>query len=314
MFSLIPILSFSQGKEVLKYFKSKDSLVGVKNQEGKIIVPAQFKIFSNIEDGELVKGETIYFDGDKNGEKRQKNEWGYIYDRKGNFMYRPFFHDNGADYFSESVRRFVKNEKIGFVDRNGVVIIQPEHDFVSPFNYGYAAFCDGCDWKQTEDEHKAIVGGTWGVMNFKGEIVKPVAKSENAIKVEGKYFPYPFKYNEKENDILRFFEKHNKKLSELYYVNHFTKLSENQKKLFFEIIEKPKENFPFYQINTYDYRKMEAGLSYEFKFLASQDGKSIYAMDFENGKIPFENWVETQVIEAENFQKDHPDSPNKLSK
>lgn len=314
MFSLIPILSFSQGKEVLKYFKSKDSLVGVKNQEGKIIVPAQFKIFSNIEDGELVKGETIYFDGDKNGEKRQKNEWGYIYDRKGSFMYRPFFHDNGADYFSEGVRRFVKNEKIGFVDRNGMVIIQPEHDFVSPFNYGYAAFCDGCDWEQTEDEHKAIVGGTWGVMNFKGEIVKPVAKSENAIEVEGKYFPYPFKYNEKENDILRFFEKHNKKLSELYYVNHFTKLSENQKKLFFEIIEKPKENFPFYQINTYDYRKMEAGLSYEFKFLASQDGKSIYAMDFENGKIPFENWVETQVIEAENFQKDHPDSPNKLSK
>lgn len=314
MFSLIPILSFSQGKEVLKYFKSKDSLVGVKNQEGKIIVPAQFKIFSNIEDGELVKGETIYFDGDKNGEKRQKNEWGYIYDRKGNFMYRPFFHDNGADYFSEGVRRFVKNEKIGFVDRNGVVIIQPEHDFVSPFNYGYAAFCDSCDWEQTEDEHKAIVGGTWGVMNFKGEIVKPVAKSENTIEVEGKYFPYPFKYNEKENDILRFFEKHNKKLSELYYVNHFTKLSENQKKLFFEIIEKPKENFPFYQINTYDYRKMEVGLSYEFKFLASQDGKSIYAMDFENGKIPFENWVETQVIEAENFQKDHPDSPNKLSK
>ncbi|AYN01956.1 WG repeat-containing protein [Chryseobacterium sp. 3008163] len=314
IFSLIPILSFSQGKEVLKYFKSKDSLVGVKNQEGKIIVPAQFKIFSNIEDGELVKGETIYFDGDKNGEKRQKNEWGYIYDRKGNFMYRPFFHDNGADYFSEGVRRFVKNEKIGFVDRNGVVIIQPEHDFVSPFNYGYAAFCDGCDWEQTEDEHKAIVGGTWGVMNFKGEIVKPVAKSENAIEVEGKYFPYPFKYNEKENDILRFFEKHNKKLSELYYVNHFTKLSENQKKLFFEIIEKPKENFPFYQINTYDYIKMEAGLSYEFKFLASQDGKSIYAVDFENGKIPFENWVETQVIEAENFQKDHPDNPNKLSK
>lgn len=311
---LMPMLSFSQEKEVLKYFKSKDSLVGVKNQNGKIIVPAQFKVFSDLKDGELVKGETIYFDGFKNDEKPGKNEWGYVYDRKGNFLYKPFFYDNGADYFSEGARRFVKNGKVGFVDRNGTVIIKPEHDFVSPFNYGYAAFCDGCDWEKTKDEHKAIVGGSWGVMNFKGEIVKPVSKSENTVEVDGKYFPNPFKYNEKEKNILQFFEKQNKKLSELYYVNHFTKLSENEKKLFFEIIERPKENFPFYQINTYDYRKLEAGLSYEFKFLASQDGKTIYAMDFKNGKILFEKWLEAQIVEAENFQKEHPDNPNKLSK
>ncbi|WP_449397708.1 hypothetical protein [Chryseobacterium wanjuense] len=85
------ITFFSQEKEVLKYFKSKDSLIGVKNQNGKIIVPAQFKIFSYLKDGELVKGEIIYFDGDKYDEKPGKNEWGYVYDRKGNFLYRPFF-------------------------------------------------------------------------------------------------------------------------------------------------------------------------------------------------------------------------------
>lgn len=226
---LMPMLSFSQEKEVLKYFKSKDSLVGVKNQNGKIIVPAQFRVFSYLEEGELVKGETIYFDGFKNDEKPGKNEWGYVYDKKGNFLYKPFFYDNGADYFSEGVRRFVKNGKVGFVDRNGTIIINPEHDFASPFNYGYAAFCDGCDWEKTDDEHKAIVGGTWGVMNFKGEIVKPISKSENAIEVDGKYFSNPFKYNEKEKTILQFFEKQNKKLSELYYVNHYNKLSENEK-------------------------------------------------------------------------------------
>ena len=69
---LMPILSFSQEKEVLKYFKSKDSLVGVKDQNGKIIVPAQFKVFSYLKDGELIKGETIYFDGFKNDEKPRK--------------------------------------------------------------------------------------------------------------------------------------------------------------------------------------------------------------------------------------------------
>jgi hypothetical protein len=285
----------------------------VKNQDGKIIVPAQFKVFSYLEDGEVVAGETIYFDGFRKDEQKEKNAWGYVYDKKGNFLYRPFFYDNGADYLSEGVRRFVKNGKVGFVDRNGAVIIKPEHDFVSPFNYGYAAFCDGCDWEKTEDEHKSIVGGIWGVMNFKGEVVKPVSKSENTIVVEGKYFPNPFKYNEKEKNILQFFQKQNKKLSEIYYVNHYTKLSENEKKLFFEIVERPKENFPFYQVNTYDYRKMEAGIS-SFKFLVSENGKNVFALEFDNEKIPFEKWLKDQIEEAENFQKEHPDNPNKLSK
>ncbi|WP_326984151.1 WG repeat-containing protein [Chryseobacterium sp. MYb264] len=309
---LMPVLSFSQEKEVLKYFKSKDSLVGVKNQEGKIIVPAQFKIFSYLKDGELVEGETIYFDGHKKGEKLQKNEWGYVYDRKGNFLYRPFLYDNGADYFYEGVRRFVKDGKVGFVDRNGKVVIKPEHDFVSRFNYGYVTFCDGCDWEKTEDEHKAIVGGTWGVMNYKGEIVQPVAKSSNTVEIEGKDYPYPFKYNEKEKKILQFFEK-NKIIPEIYYVNYNSKLSENEKKLFFEIVERPKENFPYYQIATYDYRKMISGLWW-MTFIVSEDGNTVQAVEYENEKIPFENWLKKSIKEAEKFQKEHPDIPNKLSK
>jgi hypothetical protein len=96
-------------------------------------------------------------------------------------------------------------------------------------------------------------------MNFKGEIIQPVSKSENTIEIDGKYFPNPFRYNEKEKNILQFFEKQNKQLSDIYYVNHYNKLSENEKKLFFEIVERPKENFPIYQINSYYYRKMEAG-------------------------------------------------------
>ncbi|CAA7197234.1 hypothetical protein CHRY9293_03287 [Chryseobacterium potabilaquae] len=309
---LIPILSFSQKKEVLKYFISKDNLVGVKNQNGKIIIPAQFKIFSEIEDGELIEGETIYFDGDKNGEKRQKNEWGYVYDKKGNFLYRPFFYDNGADYFSEGVRRFVKNGKVGFVDRNGIVVIKSEHDFVSPFNYGYAEFCDGCDWEKTEDEHKAMVGRTWGMMNYRGEMVQPISKSEDAIEIEGEYYPYPFNYDNKEKMILQFFEKQNKVLSGIYYVNHYPELSENEKRLFFEIVERPKENFPYYQVNTYDYGK-RSGLSSDFIFLISEDGKNIFALDG-NTKKPFGQWLKKEMKETENFQKEHPDNPNKVSK
>ncbi len=66
------------------------------------------------------------------------------------------------------------------------------------FNYGYAVFCDGCDWEKTDDEHKAMVGGTWGVMNTKGQKVQPLADpKENDVKIDGKYYPDPFQYNEK---------------------------------------------------------------------------------------------------------------------
>ncbi len=309
---LTPIISFSQGKEDLHYFKSKDSLVGVKNKAGKIIVPAQFKIFSYLKDGDPVEGETILFDGSKEGEKLEKNAWGYVYDRKGKFLYKPFLYDNGADYFSEGLRRLVKNGKVGFADRNGKIVIQPEHDFVSPFNYGYAAFCDGCDWEKTEDEHRAMVGGTWGVMNVKGQAVQPVTKqSGEEIEVNGKYYPNPFQYNEKEKNILQFFEKQKKKLSDLYYVNVYNKLSEKERNLYFEIVERPKENFPYYQVNTYDYRKKDLGTLYRFKFLVSEDGKTFYAIeDFNEQKIPFEDWLKEEVKNAENYQKEHKDNPN----
>lgn len=311
-FLLIPTLSFSQGKDDLTYFKSKDSLVGVKDHTGKIIVPAQFKVFSFLKDGDPVKEETIYFDGSKKDEIKEKNAWGYVYDKKGNFLYRPFLYDNGADYFSEGVRRFVKNGKVGFVDRNGTTVIEAKHDFVSPFNYGYAAYCDGCDWEKTNDEHKAMVGGTWGVMNFKGEVIQPVAEQTNSVEVNGKFYPNPFKYNEKEKRILQFFEKQNTKLSEIYYVNWYNKLSKEEKKLFFEIVERPKENFPFYQVNTYDYRKIDVGLTFDFKFLVSAEGKEIFALDYDNEKVPFEKWLKREIGKAQKYQEEHPDNPNKF--
>lgn len=310
---MIPILSFSQKKEVLKYFISKDTLAGVKDQDGKIIVPAQFKIYSDLEDGDLVKEETIYFDGFKKGEAKEKNAWGYVYDKKGNFLYRPFFYDNGADYFNEGLRRFVKNGKVGFVDRNGKIVIEAKHDFISFFEYGYAVFCDGCDWEKTEDEHKAMIGGTWGVMNTKGETVKPVVKSSDKDKeIQGKFYPYPFQYNEKEKTILQFFERQNKRLSGLYHVNVYPGMSAAEKKLLFEIVERPKENFPYYQVNIYSMSKNNQS-SYRFTFLVSEDGKEKYAMDYHD-KIPFDQWLKNEAKEAEQYQKEYPDNPNKFVK
>ncbi len=89
LISIIPVLAFSQEKDVLRYFKTKESLVGVKNQKGEIVIPAQFKIYSDLKDGEVVEGETILFDGNKTGGNQEKNAWGYVYDRKGDFYISP---------------------------------------------------------------------------------------------------------------------------------------------------------------------------------------------------------------------------------
>lgn len=309
----IPMISFSQEKEGLVYFKSKDSLVGVKNQSDEIIIPAQFKIYSDLKDGDPVQGETILFNGYKEGEKWIKNTWGYVYDKKGNFLYTPFAYDNGPDYFSESFRRFVKNGKIGFADRNGKIVIEPNHDFASPFNYGYSLFCDGCDWEKTDDEHPRMTGGIWGVMNSKGQTTQPLTKhSEKDVEIDGKYYPYPFQYNQKEKDILQFFEKQNKKLSGLHYVNVYNKLSESEKKLLFEIVERPKENFPYYQINIYDYRKVNLELFGGLQFFMSEDEKRVYASGYNDERIPFEKWLKDEIEQVKQYQKEHPDNPNKF--
>lgn len=93
LIAMIPVLAFSQKQEDLRYFISKDSLVGVKNQAGKIIIPAEFKDYTGIKDGESVPegigNETILFAGGKRNDKYEKNTFGYVYDRKGNFLYRP---------------------------------------------------------------------------------------------------------------------------------------------------------------------------------------------------------------------------------
>ncbi|WP_419870523.1 WG repeat-containing protein [Chryseobacterium sp. CT-SW4] len=306
---LIPIFFFSQKKEVLRYFISEDSLVGVKNQKGEIIIPAKHSNWTGIKNGEKVIGETIYLEYSKALE-REKNATGYVYDRKGNFLYQPFLYDNGADYFEEGVRRFVKNGKVGFADQNGKIIIEAKHDFVSFFNYGYAAFCNGCDWEKIDEEHVRMVGGIWGVMNYKGEIVQPVtAMSEKEIEIEGKYYPYPFQYSQKEKEILSFFEKYEPLFIDLRALPYVNAISEKEKNLFFEIVERPKENFPYYRVNTYTWEKWHDN---QLDFIVSEDGKEIYHFDYFEEKISFNKWLKKEIKEMLKYQEEHPDHPNKL--
>lgn len=89
------------------------------------------------------------------------------------------FFDNGPDYFKSGVARFVSsNGKTGYINEALQVVIKPVHDFASPFDEGFAYFCDGCK-SESDGEHQKIVGGLWGTMAKNGKTLKgplPYAK------------------------------------------------------------------------------------------------------------------------------------------
>jgi len=50
----------------------------------------------------------------------------------------------GADEFSDGLVRTVINQKYGFADRHGKIVIAPKYDGAFPFEHGYAIVCIGC--------------------------------------------------------------------------------------------------------------------------------------------------------------------------
>ena len=75
-----------------------------------------------------------------------------------------------------------------------------------------------------------------------------------------------------------------------------------------------KENFPYYQVNTYNHKKKDLDMLLPFQIPSvSEDGKTFYAIeDFNEKKVPFENWLKEEINNAEHFQKEHKDNPNKF--
>ncbi|TGM46747.1 WG repeat-containing protein [Leptospira biflexa] len=112
-----------------------------------------------------------------------KNKWVCI-NHKNNVLLESFLYDNGPDYLSERLARFVENGKMGFHNERCQKVIKATYDFVYPFENGYAIVCNGCELKP-EGEHKRIVGGLYGLINRKGKLVVPVV-SDAILSVDAK--------------------------------------------------------------------------------------------------------------------------------
>lgn len=128
--------------------------------------------------------------------------WAYI-DKKGNVWLRPFIYDNGPDYFSEGVARYVENEKMGLFTEKGEKLTKASYTFIRPMKEGRAAFCEGCETVR-ELEVSRIEGGKWGFLDEDGKVViKPIydhvadfMNGQSKVEKEGKTLQIDRKGNE----------------------------------------------------------------------------------------------------------------------
>lgn len=148
---------FAESKALTSF--EENGLYGFKDKKGKVIIQPQYE-------------QTLEFTKAGVAFVVWNNKWVCI-DQKNNVLLESFLYDNGPDYLSEKLARFVENGKMGFHNERCQKVIVATYDFVYPFENGHAIVCNGCELKP-EGEHKRIVGGLYGLINKKGKLVVPV--------------------------------------------------------------------------------------------------------------------------------------------
>ena len=106
----------------------------------------------------------------------------------GTELFKVFQYDNGPDHLSEGVFRMIgNNNKMGFADTTGHIVIPPRFDFVTPFKNGHAFFNTGGRNVpiNKSGEYHMITGGHWGVINKEGKEICPALLDSVPLKYKG---------------------------------------------------------------------------------------------------------------------------------
>lgn len=123
-------------QDTLYYFKSdSNGLVGVRDNKGKIIIEPNYPDGNDYyRFNKPIEEQTIEFYYLPNWQKtdfsRINVPFGAVYNRKGQFLYTPLFYDNGPDYWNNDLRRYVDNNKVGLVNKDGVKITDAKWDMM----------------------------------------------------------------------------------------------------------------------------------------------------------------------------------------
>lgn len=113
-------------------------------------------------------------------------------DQSGKILVQAYFDDNGPDYFVRGLSRFVENDKIGFIDREGHQVISAKFDGAMPFSYSrpVTVVCEGCQEVKTPDsEYTELKYGQWGAIDDQGHIIVPLEYDRFSLTKQGTLGP-----------------------------------------------------------------------------------------------------------------------------
>ncbi|UIR55552.1 hypothetical protein LZQ00_14935 [Sphingobacterium sp. SRCM116780] len=299
-----------KGQEKLYYVMSADSTkVGVRDEKGTIVIPLLYPVYQDYDLNTPIEEPLIEFIGVMEQEDYDKDSPAFavatVYNRKGQLLYYPQFFDNGSDYWSEGLRRYVEKGKIGFVDFLGNRITAANWGFAVPFNYGYATVYEGKMKKQYEagGEHWTVIPADEHVkeylINKNGVRVEPLKTKQHAkdYRYDGEYYPNPFQYNKEEQAILNRLSRYETAITLLFKLSSY---QYEYEPLQLEIVEKPNHSLPYYVIEAYDdQRRLD---DYEILFDEKTDNFFISRWSSRTELVPLDEMLMSSI--QDDLQRD----------
>ncbi|MDP3533695.1 MAG: WG repeat-containing protein [Alphaproteobacteria bacterium] len=152
-------------KNYLIFKDRKTSLRGYKNKSGKIIIPAQFQHAMPFNKYGIAD---VCYETAKNC---------YKIDATGKNIAKSYIFDNGPDYEIGNMSRIIENNKVGYINSAGQIIIPPQFDWIGIFNLSspITVVSIGCKSVQVPNsEYSEMKGGKWGAIDKTGKIIVPI--------------------------------------------------------------------------------------------------------------------------------------------
>lgn len=144
---------------------SDGTTYGYRNLQGDIIIPKgkynncftdTFKNFAFVFDDKLTNSKVVAID------------------RNENILFDVYMFDNGPDWLEDGLFRIVRNGKIGYADKNGVIVIEPKFECAEQFEDGIARVALDCMLvkDKSDSEHSGMESDSWFYIDKKGNKVK----------------------------------------------------------------------------------------------------------------------------------------------
>lgn len=285
----MPYTCFSQNGEALYFFIGKDAgKGGIRTQSGKEIIPAEYKSLY-YEEGKEIKDAQIYLIDNNLKPVDSMNYWYSIkaFNRKGEYLYTPYWVDNGIDDYVEGLRRFVNNGHMGFVDRQGNVIVPAIFNYVHPFYRGYAIAANECKYvkqRKTPLYYAPYKCGQHFIINRNMDVLYTFKETDTIQALTDSLITalqLPVKLNADESKVAKL-------LSQVADIQKYVMDAAELKVAIHAVVsEHPGSKNGYYLV---DLRTDVALMSEHLSFLISEDGKQIRFLSPHGEEMSLETW------------------------